>query len=142
MKEFFVDMWQMLVEPIDGFLDGVMRFLLAAAFIGIAFLILWGTYLLIDSTFRAKSEGTGNITGKDFTPAHTTITFINTGKSLIPISHYHPDNWSVAIEVDGKYDWVDVSQEYYNWATVGRKVNVIYYTGRFSGDVYIKRILN
>lgn len=141
MSEFFSFWWSLLSEPIDDWLDGLLRILIWIISLGLICLFFFGIFYLFDSSFRGSQEGEGVVICKSFTPAHTTTQIITTGKSTIPIKHFHPDKWEITIELNGDSDKIIVSETYYNASKRGDRVWIRYSTGRISGGLYIKEII-
>lgn len=69
----------------------------------------------------------GTVVDKNFTPAHTTNTYIahRVGKTMIstPMTQYHKDTWRIKIqkEEDNKIKecWVSIREEKYNQIQIG-----------------------
>ena len=108
----------------------------------LSYLIVLGTYVAIDSWFLTREKGYGRVVAKYFTPAHTNIILIYNAALKMSLPHpvYHPDNWSVAVDVEGRQSSTSVNQEYYHSARDNDQVIVEYVSGRLSGDMYIKAL--
>lgn len=65
----------------------------------------------------------GTIVAKEYVPEHKTISFIPTGKSLIPITNHHPDAWYITVEYDinGKKEKAEfeITEEEYKTYDIG-----------------------
>ena len=131
----------------DGFMfrDGFIGFILAVvvtAVVGfLLFLAGWGIIWLADNVGMERVQGEGTIISSEFVPAHTTTTYTTINNVTTPIITHHPDAWYVEIQVDELTDTVSVTQDYYNQAQEGQLVSVMYVSGRFTGGLYIKEIL-
>ncbi len=99
-----------------------------------------GVYRVIDSWFLPKHSGEGKIVDKEFTPKHTTITWIATGTTTFPLISTDPDDYSLLIERSGKSDWISVDEEFYKSVHEGQTVKIDYVLGRISKDLYIKEV--
>lgn len=124
--------------PIGTFV-GLLLLAAIAIFVG---LVLWGLGLAIDSWFLPRQRGKGRVTGKDFTPAHTsTIMIYNVAtKTSMPHIVHHPDDWSVTADVEGLNDSISVTQEFYDSVQPNDWVTVDFVRGRFSGGLYLKEM--
>jgi len=132
-----------LMAIVDGFTGGdiigaffaIIMVLVIVLIIG---LILWGIYWCVDYIGTAKVEGEAVIIGKKFVAAHTTTTYINN----MPTKTRHPDAWYVKMERDGLTDRVKVKERFYKAVKNGDRYKIMYKTGRLSGGMLIKEILN
>lgn len=106
----------------------------------IAFIILLGVGYAANFWFTPTVEGYGNIHEMYFKPAHftTTWTYNAVTKTQTPITRWHPDAWSIAIEIDGEVDVLFVSEEDYSCHWVGEPIMVRYSQGRLFGGINIK----
>jgi hypothetical protein len=98
-------------------------------------------YLPLDTAFCTKLETTATITNKYIVPAYSTTTFINSGKSLIPVTTYNPELYEVKIiTINGESAEGYVSKQNWNEVVVNKNVAVTYHKGRISGNIYIDEI--
>lgn len=137
MKEFLKDM---LIEPFTdgdwiGYILGGLMWILTIAIVGG---LLWLSVWLIDSSFLPLKEKEGTITNKYYVPAHTTTTFIMSGKVMIPITNYYDTSYEIEITIDGIADDVCLNQGYWNTVEVGQKLCCQYTNGRILKSLYIK----
>ena len=137
MKEFLKDM---LIEPFTegdwlGYILGGLMWILTIAIVGG---LLWLSVWLIDSSFLPIKEKEGTITNKYIIPAHTTTTYIMSGKVMIPITSYISTSYDVEITIDGITDDVCLNQGYWNTVEVGQKLCCQYTNGRILKSLYIK----
>ena len=105
-------------------------------------LAVWGLFVAIDSWFLPRNHRVGRVVGKTFTPAHTQMILIynETTKTSLPHPIFHPDNWSVSVELDDRKDSMSVSKEFFDSLSENDSVLTEYVSGRFSGDLYIKAL--
>ncbi len=124
-----------------GTIIGVILIACVLALIGLA---LWGLCVAADSWFLPKERGMGRVVGKTFTPAHTEMVLIYNAatKTSMPPSVHHPDDWSVNVEVQGKQDDISIAHKFYDSLSKGSSVSAEFVHGRFSGNLYLKKIDN
>ena len=139
LKDFF----EMMTETaMDWPLGTIMAILLALLLIMLIGIICIGLYIAVDSWFLPRQQSKGRVICKKFTPAHTqTIMIYNAAlKMSLPSQVFHPDDWSLCIEVDGKQDTISVQHKFYLATKEGSVVDTEYVIGRMSGDLYIKGV--
>lgn len=118
MREFLRDM---LIEPFtDGdwigyVLGGIVWFITIVIVSG----LLWLSGWLIDSSFLPIKEKNGIVTEKHYVPAHTTTTFVMSGKVMIPIINYIDDSYDIIVEINGLTDNVSLYQNDWNEINIG-----------------------
>ncbi len=139
MKDFLYDM---LIEPFTdndwmGYVLGVLMWLLSLLIVGG---LLWLAVWLIDSSFMPIKEKDGVITNKYIVPAHTTTTYVMSGKIMIPITTYHSTTYNLEITIDELEDDVCVYENYYDNISVGQTVHCKYTNGRIKKSLYIKSL--
>lgn len=127
----------MFTGGIIGIILGTLMTILLG---GILFLIGYGTFHAANSWWVEPTEDEGVIIYKKFTPAHTTTTYVMVNKVMVPQVHYHDDQYTIWIEIGDANDDVNVTERYYNSASIGDKLNCRYKQGRFTDDIYIKDI--
>lgn len=136
MMEMMSDMWN------DGWMG---RFILICVIVLVAALawLLWMLiYWACDSWFRTTQVGAAVITGRSHHPAYTTVHMQQCGKTSIPITTYHPESWSVKLQIDdGRSDEVTCSYDEYQAAVTGKPAAVRYKVGRISGAIYVTEAL-
>ena len=139
--DFISFMLKMIVNGFTG-VDGVIGFVFAAMMAIIICLIigciLWGAYWAVDYIGTEKVEGEAVIIGREFVEAHTTTTIINN----VPSTTYHSDAWYVNMERGSVTDQTQVSESFFDAVKNGDKYKIMYKTGRISGGMLIKEILN
>ena len=135
MKELFYDLF---IQPfkeeflMDYVLGGVMWIL--AVFI-IAVLYYFSVFL-IDSSFMPVKENEGVIIDKYIVPERTTITYVMSGKVLIPITNHQNSTYNLVISIDELEGSLCVDESYYNNVSVGQKVHCRYTNGRIKKSLY------
>ena len=134
----------MFNELVDMLKDWPVGTIAAILFIVVAHilagLLVWGIYVAIDSWFMPRQRRTGKVTGKTFTPAHSTTIYIYNSSTKTSMPHYvhHPDIWEVLVDVQGRGGSLSVSEEFYDTVAEGSMVWVDFVSGRLSGDLYVK----
>lgn len=104
-------------------------------------LIIYGLLELINSVFLPVQEGYGVIIQKNFIPSHHTTTLVPGAKgTLIPITTWHPDAWSMIISADGKNGTFYIDETGYVRYNIHQKVKITYSIGRIWGTLNIKSI--
>lgn len=137
MKEFFK---MCLIEPFEDndwigyILGGVMWLIALAITAGLIWLNVW----LIDSSFLPLKQKEGVVTDKYYVPAHTTTTYVMSGKVMIPITNYISESYDITIEIDGITDDVGLCNSYWNTVQIGDKLCCEYTNGRILKSLYIK----
>jgi hypothetical protein len=137
MKEFLKDM---LIEPFTdgdwmGYILGGLMWILTIAIVGG---LLWLSVWLIDSSFLPLKEKEGVVTEHYYVPAHTTTTYVMSGKVMIPITNYIDDSYEITVEIDGLTDNVCLYQSNWSEIKVGDKFCFNYTNGRICKTLYIK----
>jgi len=133
MKEFLKDM---LIEPftdndwMNCILGGLMWILIIA--------IVGGLLWLIDSSFLPLKEKEGVITEHYYVPAHTTTTYVISGKLMIPTTNYIDNSYEITVEIDGLTDNVCLYQSNWSEIKIGDKICFNCTNGRISKTLYIK----
>ena len=84
------------------------------------FMLFMGFLIAVDSWGRPEQEGSGTVAYKEF----------NSRKC----------EWRVFIGTESRIEQISVSHEKYNTLSVDDSVNIVYVTGRFTKDVYLKEI--
>jgi hypothetical protein len=107
----------------------------------IVVLILWGILYLCDSVGLELKEGTGVITEKGVHPAHTTTTWMNVNKVMVPITTHHPESYYLTINIDGLVDEFnfDTRAEWDKFKE-GSKVTCQYGNGRLFNSIHINSL--
>ena len=142
MKEFFADTWELLTtNPDDGFLGYVILGFLWVLIIVLIGLSIWGILYLIDTVGMPTQTGAGIIIDKSFSPAHSTTTFMMSGKVMIPITTFHSDAWYIYIQVNDIIGSYQVSNAYFDFAKINQHVDVEYSIGRIWNSIDIKNII-
>lgn len=131
------------IEPfISGdVMECILAFIMWILFLLIVILILWGVFYVFDSFGLSTYETKGTIINKYHEPPYTSTTMITTGKTVTPITNYHPESWQLEIEANEGRNSIFTSQNFYNKCNIEDIVKIEYYKGRFSDKFYIKKIL-
>jgi len=122
----------------SDFLDwgmGVLFWILSLILIGGC---LWILVFLVDSSFLPIKEKDGIVTNKYIVPAHTTTTYIQVGKVMVPQTHYHETTYNLEITIDGISDDISLYEKDYEGAKVGLICHCKYTSGRILNTIYIK----
>ena len=73
------------------------------------------------------SVNNGTVVKKEFTAAHKTYaqSIMQIGKmtQIIPRWISNPDSWHILVETDGRREWWDVTEEFYNSVDIGDYVD-------------------
>lgn len=140
---FIADIAKMILEmlydwPI-GTVMGVLMLLVVLLLLG---LLAWGCLIALDSWFLPRKKSMGKIVGKTFTPAHTEIILMYNAatKTSMPHPVFHPDDWSVTVEVAECQDSLSVDEDEFDALREGDSVLAEYVTGRISSGLYLKSI--
>lgn len=137
MKEILSDL---LDWPSDGeewalFILAWILLLMAVAIIG------WGLLELINVAFLSVHEGYGTIIQKNFIPSHHTTTLMPGAKgTVIPITTWHPDAWSIIVESEGRTGSAYLHESDYVAYNINQQVKITYSVGRLCGSLDIKTI--
>lgn len=131
MIELFVDSWQ------DGWLGKTLAVLMGSLALALLYLIGWGAYSASDYCFLEDREGEAVVVEHRYRAAYTHLQ--PTGKTVIPIRR--PARWMIAAEIDGGWDWISTTPEWYRATADQTKIRVRYRRGRWSKDVYITKWL-
>ena len=99
---------------------------------------LWLSVWLIDSSFLPIKQKEGVVTEHCYVPAHTTTTYVMSGKVMIPITTYVNDSYEITVEIDGLTDNVSLYRSTWYKIKVGDKFCFNYTNGRICNTLYIK----
>jgi len=129
----------MLVDWPLGTIMGILILLMVLMLVG---LFIWGLFTAADSWFLPRERGPGRIAGKSFTPAHYQPVLIHNAatNTSMPYPVYHPDDWSLRVEVEGRQDSISVGKKEFKSIAEGDNVIAEYVRGRLSGGLYLKSI--
>ena len=133
MKEFLK---HMLIEPFTdrdwlGYIFGILMWTLTIAiFIG----FIW----LIDSSFLQIKEKEGVVIKHYYVPAHTSITYIKVGGTMVPQIHHHNDSFEIIVNIDGLTDKICIEQNSWNNIKIYDRFCFKYSNGRIFRTLYIK----
>ena len=131
LKEFYLGVFE------DSVIVGVLLW----AFTAVVFwLISLLAFYVVDSCFLESQLGLGVLVEKWVEPSHHVTTYIQSGKVMVPVTHYIPEHFNLRISIRDLTDVIDVSSDTYNRLALGQKVNCDYILGRISGDLYINSI--
>jgi hypothetical protein len=139
IADFAVMISRMLGDWPLGTFIGVLLLLVVLL---VAVLIAWGCFVAADSWFLPRNRGMGKIVGKVFTPAHVQPVLIyNAATNLsLPYPVFHPDDWSLCVEVAGRQDSISINKKDFGTLSIGDNVIAEYVSGRLSGGLYLKSI--
>lgn len=116
----------------------LMKILMVFMVLFVGFIIYIGLYYLADTVGVETKDSPATLIGKDFEEAYTVTTYTSVGDSLIPVTTYYPEVYKFLFEIeDNRHGWGETSKGFYENCAFGSKFNVVYKTGRFSGNVYI-----
>lgn len=95
-----------------------------------------------DSCFLPQKREVGHVIGKVFTPAHSNIIMVYNAaiKASQPTTVTHPDEWSVTVSIKNQQDSISVSEGFFDSLSKDDSVLVEYAIGRFSRNLYIKKL--
>lgn len=141
MKEFLKET---LIEPFSDNDWTEWVFGIIAWFTTIVLLVvfIWGSIWLIDSSFLPTNEENGVVTGKYEIPAHSTTTYVMSGKVLIPITTFYKTQYEIEITIDELTDDLSLKEEFWNELKVGQTLCCKYTKGRILKSIYIKSLCN
>lgn len=132
MREIFIDPFE------DGeWFIGILIWILALIISSLLFL---GIFYLVDSCYLPQKENKGVVREKHFYPAHVQITYVSSGKTMIPITTYIPDRYSLEVQIENSYDNVFVSYDFYYNSEIKDTLDCKYVNGRLSNSIYIEEI--
>lgn len=95
--------------------------------------MLFLMFHLADTLRRPESAGEGVVLDKIFVPEHEAMT-----GARYPARYTIPDTWRLLVEMGQKRASVDVPYFLYESLKLNDRVTTRYYTGRFTGAVFIK----
>lgn len=140
MKEFLSDM---LIEPFTEYdrdwfscTMGVVMWLFTIAVGGF---LLWLICMPIDRMGLPEKENTGIVIGRCYSPAYIQTTMVMSGKTMIPITSYYPESWSIEIKIpaEDQSESVCVSHQSFENIPQGKQFKVRYYIGRLWRNIHI-----
>jgi hypothetical protein len=74
--------------------------------------------------------------------AHDTQTITWMGKVPMTTTTHHEAKYYAVVKIGGKYSEISVSDTYFRLLSSGCTVDCWYVIGRYSNDIYLKRIEN
>ncbi len=125
---------------------GVVLIVAILFLVGIIFKLLYdGIKYALNYWWIEVRRGQGIVKDMDFTPAHTTTTFVTVSNgqtsTTVPMNVYHPDDYSLDIEVVSERQRGDISvgKKFYKSTKPGDRVTVDYKIGRLD---HVMKIVN
>ena len=121
------------MDLMDRILFAVIGICVAA----LIFLMGWLVFIGVDSVGVQTERAAATVVDKTFTPAHTTTTFVMSGKVMVPITTYYPDSWSIKVSPDGT-NAVGCPASHAEYDATQQGANIVVYLkqGRLSGGLY------
>jgi|GEM_PF-3330092 hypothetical protein len=133
-----MSLYEIFIEPFEdglcGIIVGVFIWLCA---LFVLFIVGYGSFIAIDSFNENKMQGYGIVVDKHHTSAYVSNVTVISGKSVIVVPTYYPEQWNVTVEIDKIKDSKSITQEQYQSLEIGQSVYCIYSKGRFSKAIYI-----
>ncbi len=139
MKEF---MRFIFIEPFEdmGIVGVIFGIIIWPLCIIVAFLISYGIFYVVDSSFLEQHQGVGIIVEKWHEDSYIYYTYIHSGKVTIPVMHHAPESWHVKVFIKDAYDSMEIRESAFDQMYDNQKVDCQYVHGRFSDYIYIKSI--
>ena len=125
----------------DGFTGFLMATLMSALILLVSTIIICGIVYLADNIGMESQVGYGTIIERTFVPEHTTTSTTYVNNIPVTTTTVIPDAWYVTIKMDDLTDTMSVTYDYYNHAYKNMNVKFRYVSGRFTGGLYVKEIL-
>jgi hypothetical protein len=140
MKDFLLEMYIKIFS--DGFFGAFIGILMWVITLLLIFIVGCIILYLIDSVALKTNNGIGLIINKIYEPANTRTTlYYNTvTKMTTPRTVNYSDTWKLIIEFEGKKCEYHLDLNDYNKYDVMQNIQIVYYLGRFSRDLYVKNI--
>lgn len=66
-----------------------------------------------------ERDATGVVADKDYRAAYTWVHVVPCGKSVMPVTQYVPERWSLLVESDDGEVWVSVDETTFHEVEVG-----------------------
>ena len=120
------------MDLMDWTIRGIMA-LLVAILVGLLGMML---FALVDSAGTRTEATPATVVSKSFTPAYTTTTMVMSGKVFVPITTYHPDSWSIRVNIDGNVISCPATEAQHDAAREGAGIMANVSQGRLSGNAY------
>lgn len=141
MTGFIEKVFEMLNDWPIGTLLGVLIIVITLLLLA---LLANGCFIAFDSWFLTRERSAGRVIDKTFTPAHTEYILIYNAatKTSMPQPIFHPDDWSVNVEVNGNQDSISIEEKDFKILNKGDEVMAEYVMGRISGNLYLKEIFH
>ena len=118
-------------------LEYLMKGLFALIVFGLAALIFYGIYYLVETVGREEKETNGVVTYKHFEPEHFIYVYNAATKTSMP--QVIPDSWRMNVEIhyEEELDGMEVSEKLYNSLELNDQVVATYRVGRISNNKYL-----
>jgi hypothetical protein len=113
-----------------------MKFILALFTFIVAGVVLFFVGLVFDQTCLSVKEGDGKVIEKKDNAAWVQPIIIGKVTTVM----YHPESWSLLVQMDNWQGWVNVNREKFDLASNGKLAHIKYVSGRFSNRNYIKEV--
>ncbi|QKN84823.1 hypothetical protein KNV05_gp132 [Vibrio phage River4] len=120
--------------------------LLNAGFIGwfilaigtfLAFLMLWGIFIAVDSVGIDTRSYVVQAYAKKYHPAYTTTTMVSNGNGgMTPVIQYHPERWTASIAYEGNGLSCEIDQLTYHQLKLPQEVVAHIGQGRITAYSY------
>ena len=125
----------------DGFMGFIMSLACIGLVLGIILLVGCMGVFVADNVNMHPVSGSGTVTEKQFVPTYTTSTTTYVNNIPVTTTTVHPDSWYITIQKDNLHDRIEITHDQFDALKEGQSIDFMYVKGRFTGGLYIKKLL-
>ncbi|MBR8029226.1 hypothetical protein KDX27_34990 [Burkholderia cenocepacia] len=125
--------------PVGTIIGSILLLLMLALVAILVGLGAAGIYHLLDYCGMPEASRDGIVRDKAFRPAYTEYIYVYNAatKTSMPTPIFHPDRWTLDVDIGIGSDSIDVSGSFYEKVTRGSPVVARYKVGRISGRINV-----
>lgn len=125
--------------PVGTIIGSVLLLLMLAFVVILVGLGAASIYHLLDYCGMPEASREGTVRDKAFRPAYTEYIYVYNAatKTSMPTPIFHPDRWTLDVDIGIGSDSVDVTESFYKKTVRGSSIVARYKVGRISGRINI-----
>jgi hypothetical protein len=125
--------------PVGTIIGSILFLLMLALVVILVCLGAAGIYHLLDFFGMPVASREGTVRDKAFRPAYTEYIYVYNAatKTSMPTPIFHPDRWTLDVDIGIGSDSVDVTGSFYEKVVCGSSIVAQYKVGRISGRINV-----
>lgn len=125
--------------PVGTIIGSILLLVMLALVVILVCLGAAGIYHLIDYCGMPESSRKGTVRDKAFRPAYTEYIYVYNAatKTSMPTPIFHPDRWTLDVDIGIGSDSIDVTGSFYEKVLLGSPVVAQYKVGRISSRINV-----